>query len=171
MKKILIILFAASFSFFCAAGDSTPDSAQTPQDDVLITAEEKIQNKLFDTQNEIHLNSPGHDMVKALSFLNFERSVCADYQVTIIASERILIDNGQISNYQALIAWNQTNNGTAITTLALSNFYKVINGDITNTVFTGADLTLGTRYYWASWSYSDNGELLCSSPQYAFYIR
>ncbi|MDH5720200.1 MAG: hypothetical protein OEZ13_06195 [Spirochaetia bacterium] len=172
MRKIVFISFIVSTLFYCAAKqESGASSEDASTDDVLITAEEKIQNPLFAVGSEVTLNSPGHDTVKNINMITFNRSTCGDYQVTIIADERLLVDNGEIINVDvALVGWHDTEEPyEAGNTLSLSDFFSVTNGDIGETSLT--TLNSGTRYYWASWSYSLEGELICSSPQFSFFVR
>ncbi|MDH5718493.1 MAG: hypothetical protein OEZ22_12775 [Spirochaetia bacterium] len=165
--KISFIVFTLFYLYHCAAIEEEAGAEQL-KDDVLSTAEEKINNPLFDTHNSISLKSPTHDTIKTTETLVFELSLCGQYQTIVISSERILVDRGQIINAkEAFIGKKELNYYNKGRTFYLNDFKKIVNGKITSELLS---LDAG-RYYWASWSYSEDGELVCSSPQYSFFIR
>ena len=175
-KRISILIFSLLFLMLnimyvnCAASDESTTS-------VLNDAEEKIQNPILKTEKTIDLYSPTLDSIKTINNLTFKLYECSKLQYILIANGRFLIENNSIKNInevliaRKIIDLNNSDESINITnsliTIPITSFDKIVNGELTDeTLSLSAE-----RYYWSSYSYNKYGELICSSPQFSFYLQ
>jgi hypothetical protein len=174
IKKILIILLLVFILGACAGGDETPEI------EILSVAEERIQNPVFPTEGTITLVSPSLDSVKIKEEISFNLTSCLDTQdsnqIIILAENRIITSESSIQNWNTAVRAyiripfadksKYLQDGSKLRVLP-DNFSGVGNGNILTQAF---ELSPG-RWFWLSWSFNPHGEMTCSSPQIAFFIR
>jgi len=165
--------YRASFLFFHALyvfqGCSSQGSAPPGSADLTI-AEEKISNPLFSSAQKIKIVSPSHEAVWAYNDATLTFDKCGSTQVIALAPERLLVSENTLTNKEIIMAMKtlDTNLLTDPATIKPADLFIANNGVTTTTLFTPQS---GVRYYWAVWGYSAAGDLVCSSPQYIFYLR
>lgn len=155
--------------------------APPPPENIITTTEEKNQGPLFSKSTPITIYSPTYDTVKTSSTIVFKYDQCVHEngigtnltvltQVLAITNDKILVSNGSITNWNytgVALLYINVNNLTSQMVTQMSDFNTVINGiEQTTPLFL-----LPGRYFWATWGFSEGGELLCSSPQIPFFIR
>jgi len=161
----LLLILTSTLFYHCSNQGSTPSGAAD-----LTIAEEKISNPLFSSAQKINILSPSHEAVWAYNDATMVFDKCGFTQVVAVAQERLLVSENNLANRAIITAMNilETNLLSDLVAIKPAELFIANNGIPSTTLFTPQS---GVKYYWAVWGYSAAGDLICSSPQYIFYLR
>jgi hypothetical protein len=177
---ILVFFTGLILFFFCAEDIAEPEEVSV----VAFEEEEIFKNPVFAQTEKLRIYWPRYDGIIIAPedlFLSIDSAFISDktyYQFVIIANKRIAIYDEQIQNKKDIKGFIKINydnrknftddENSDILDFPVEKFSAVLGGKIKSEKME--NLTPG-KYYFCSWGINNYGDIISSSPQFAFWIR